>query len=249
MSAVIFGDSLAKGMVHQMAREYSDEILKHAVKLQAMDPIRSECRTTRYKRAIKMVRGFFGTGLRRVLETGDGKQKVWTAHAVMTLEHGGLKRCFYKVPFKSPGDFSQEEESITAAPHCVQRLIQIHGAGDPFLVSSLWLVHSAGLDRSLLMGEPNEKGSYITFGPTELVVWRPSGNEDGGWVAVTAIGTDALDGYNQKIHHRLRAGFKDKGILALDEADYGAYLSRTQRMSLAMALLDSDRKGPWPLAA
>lgn len=249
MGAMIFGDSLAKGMMHQMAREYSDEMFRQAVKIQAMDPIRSECRSTRYKQAIKIIRGFFGTGLRRVLEVGDGKQKVWTAHAVITLDSGALKRCFYRVPFKSPGDYSHEEDSITAAPHCVQRLIQIHGAGDPFLVSSIWLVHSAALDRALFMGLANEKGSYMTFGPNELIVWRPSENEDGGWVAVTAIGTDALDGYNQKLHHRLRAGFKDKGVLALNECDYGAYLSRTQRMNLAMALLNTERKTQWPMAA
>lgn len=249
MNTVVLGDSLAKGVVHQMARDYAEHLISQKAKLHAMGPVRSDCRTTRYKHAIKVISGFFGSGLTRAFESGGGKRKVWTAYAVMTNPSGAFIRSFYRVPFKSPSDFENEAISVSAAPHCVQRLVQIHGMGDTSLVQHLWMVHSAALDRAMASGDPNDKGSYITFGITELVIWRPSESEEGGWVAVTAIGTDALDGANLKLHRRLKAGISDKGVIGIDESDYGSYLSRTLRMKLAMAILDVGRKSSFAMAA
>ncbi len=249
MNTVVFGDSLAKGIVHQMARDYTEHLIRHGEKLRAMRPLHSECRKTRYKHAIKAITGFFGSGLTRAFESGEGKQRVWSAFAVMRNESGGFVRSFYRVPFKTPTDFEVEDLSISAAPHCVQRLIQIHGISDPHLVTSLWMVHSAALDRAIVMGPPSDKACYITFGVSEMLIWRPSEREEGGWVSVTAIGTDALDGPNLKLQRRLYAGIQDTGVVALVEADYAVYLSKSLRLRLAMGLLDIERKAQFPQAA
>lgn len=232
-----------------MAREYAEHLISHGSKLRQMEPVRSDCRTTRYKHAIKVISGFFGSGLTRAFESGEGKRKVWTAYAVMTNESGAFLRSFYRVPFKSPTDFEMEAASMTAAPHCVQRLVQIHGMNDTNFVKHLWMVHSAALDRAILAGPPNAKGCYITFGITEILIWRASENDADGWVAVTAIGTDALDGYNRKLEQRVRAGFKDTGVVAVQEGDYAEYLSRQHRMNLAMGLLNVERKIRFALVA
>lgn len=249
MNTGVFGDSLAKGMVHQMAPDYTEHLIRHGEKLRAMRPVHSECRNTLYKHAIKAISGFFGSGLTRTVESGEGKHRVWTAFAVMRNESGAFVRSFYRVPFRSPSDFEVESLSITAAPHCVQRLIQIHGISDTQLVTSLWMVHSAALDRAIVMGPPNDKGCYITFGASEMLIWRASEREEGGWVAVTAIGTDVLDGANLKLQRRLQAGIEDKGVVALIEGDYAAYLSKPLRMNLAMGLLNVARKAPLAQAA
>jgi hypothetical protein len=120
---------------------------------------------------------------------------------------------------------------------------------DPVLIQALWITHSAALDRAIATSEPNEKGSYVTFGPFEMVIWRPSEVEEDGWVAVTAIGTDVLDGPNLKLYRRLNEGFKDKGVLSIEESDYSAYLSRSLRLRLAMGLLHGKPKQPKNLAA
>lgn len=45
MNSVVLGDSLAKGIVHQMAREFSTHMAQQKVRLSLMAPMRSECRT------------------------------------------------------------------------------------------------------------------------------------------------------------------------------------------------------------
>lgn len=249
MNTVVLGDSLAKGVVHQMARDYVEHLISQKARLQAMGPVRSDCRSTQYKHAIKVISGLFGSGLTRAFESGEGKRKVWTAYAVMTNQSGAFIRFWYRVPFKSPSDFEMEDTSVSAAPHCVQRLVQLHGIKDKSLLQHLWMVHSAALDRAIALGDPNEKGAYITFGVMELLIWRPSESDQGGWVAVTAIGTDALDGVNLKLYLRLKAGVSDKGVIGIDETDYGSCLSRSLRMKLAMAILDVKRKSLFTMAA
>lgn len=249
MNNVVLGDSLAKGIVHQMAREFMAQMAQQKAKLSVMAPMRSECRTTQYKHAIKVISGFLGTGLTRSYETGEGKRKSWVAHAAMPNSCGALVRASYRVLFREPPDFQIRDDSISAAPHCVQRLIQIHGMSDPMLIPALWISHSAALDRAISAGNPTEKGSYITFGPSEMVIWRPSEDEEGGWVSVTAIGTDVLDGPNMKLYRRMKAGFKDAGIVSIEEADYSAYLSKSLRLKLAMSLLQVKKVVPERLAA
>lgn len=249
MNTVVLGDSLAKGIVHQMAREFMAQMAQQKARLSVMAPMRSECRTTRYKHAIKVISGFLGTGLTRAYEAGEGKRKCWVAHAAMPNSSGALIRASYLVPFRAPPEFQTRDDCISAAPHCVQRLIQIHGMSDPILISALWISHSAALDRAIVAGEPTEKGSYITFGPSEMLIWRPSEVDEDGWVSVTAIGTDVLDGPNLKLYRRMRAGFKDTGIVSIEEADYSAYLSKTLRLKLAMSLLQVKKAIPERLAA
>jgi hypothetical protein len=249
MNSVVLGDSLAKGIVHQMAREFSTHMAQQKVRLSLMAPMRSECRTTRYKHAIKVISGFLGSGLTRSYEVGEGKHKCWIAHAVMPNPSGALVRASYRVPFRAPPDFQSRDDCISAAPHCVQRMIQIHGMNDPVLIQALWITHSAALDRAIATSEPNEKGSYVTFGPSEMVIWRPSEVEEDGWVAVTAIGMDVLDGPNLKLYRRLNEGFKDKGVLSIEESDYSAYLSRSLRLRLAIGLLSDKPRNAINLAA
>ncbi len=240
MLPVVMGDSLAKGLVHQMARDYMDHITKEEQKLKRQAPFRSECRNTCYRRTIKAISGFLGSGVTRTLEKGEGKRRVWIAHAAMPNSNGSLVRVSYRVPFRDPGDFASQEYPIVASSHCVQRLIQIHGADDALMIRALWMAHSAALDRLVSIGDSaGADETLYTFSPTEMLIWKPSSLDKRGWVAVTSIAIDVLSGPHLVRYNKLMCGRPSQGVTLLVEEDYGVYLSSRVRLNLGMAMLDT----------
>lgn len=226
----ILGDSLAKGLVHQLGREASAHADRKLQQFKASTIARKESRISRYREMVGHLKSFNVNGALRSLEVGEGKKRTWHSYAVDVDPEGGLILSHLWVPFKSPMEFDYENAPFYCHPHGHQRLLQIHGKIDPRLIYGIWVMHFKAFEEAYALhdGWPDaEDKSVLTFGTTEVMVWRPSTYRTSGWEAITAVSIDALYGPKLKAYLRLKAGYRDDQVMAVAPDDQTRYIGRS----------------------
>ena len=236
MTHEILGDSLAKGLVHQMGRDVAAQVERNMERLRRGGLGQRESRGARYREVIAYLQGFSGKRTLKNIESGERKKKIWESFVVEVDVEGGLMMTHFVVPFRNPTDFDFENGPFHCHPHGHQRLLQIHRHTDSELILSIWVTHFAAFERAFKEhdGWPLcTDASVLTFGRTEVMVWRPSTCKSTGWEAITAVGIDALYGPKAKAYQRLEAGYRDAMVHAVTEEDTRRYLGQGLRGRLA----------------
>lgn len=225
----ILGNSLAKGLVHQLGRDamaHSEKAVRH---LQQSLRAQKESRGSRYREIIGFLKGYSGKGAVKTIESGDRKKRLWESFVVELDETGGFLLTHYWVPFKSPKDFDYEVAPYECHPHGHQRLLQIHAKTEQSILFGIWVAHMATFEKAFIQHggwHHSDDKTVLTFGKTEVMVWRPSTRTKSGWESISAVSLDALYGPKLKAYTRLKAGYQDERVYSVSEEDRYRYVGR-----------------------
>lgn len=223
------GNSLAKGLVHQLGRQAHVHAEQEIERLQRRVSCQKSSRGATYREVVMLIKRFMDPGALKYLEYGERKAKVWHGFGVFVDDAGGFELTHYRVPFRNPRDLSHEDAPVYCHPHAHQRLLQIYGNAHPQRIYAVWAAHFACFERlapeTLMQGDKGKVQSVFTFGQGEVLVWRPSSSTYRLWECITAVSLDALYGPKLKAYHRLKSGYRDDDVYELSEQDYQRYVA------------------------
>lgn len=228
----ILGDSLARGLVHQQGRDVAAHLERTMAKFQRSLVAQKESRGSRYRELIGHLKDFCGNRTLKTLERGERKKRQWESFVVEVDEEGTLQLSHLWVPFKNPSDFDSEYAPWVCHPHCHQRLLQIHRGTDLTVILGVWAAHLAAFEDAFSTYEgwaDAEDLRVMTFGDTEVLVWRPATIRSRGWESISAVSLDALYGPKKKAYERLKAGYTDPRVYAVTSEQKARYVGRGLR--------------------
>ena len=215
MSTPIFGDALARGISHQMARSTLEAMDRRRKDLPLAQLAHIESRNTAYKKAQSALKTLVKDQLLSSFELGEGKRRVWFAYVAFLDEQAGISMSLYRIPFKNPKDIDYVDVATKCHPHALQRLVQILGAADASAISAIWMEH-AWVIQEAINQDPEFKGDRrMTFSDTTLLIWRRVEDDPEVWEAITAIPINALYGPNFKKYLLVLEGTQDPGVYDL----------------------------------
>jgi len=215
MSTPIFGDALARGMSHQMARSTLEAMDRRRKDLPLAQLAHIESRNTAYKQAQSVLKTFVKDQLLSSFELGEGKRRVWFAYVAFLDEQAGISLSLYRIPFKNPKDIDYVDVATNCHPHAVQRLIQMLGSADASAISAIWMEHALVIQQAISQELEFEGDRRMTFSNTALLIWRRVEDDPEVWEAITAIPINALYGPNLKKYLRVQEGIQDPGVYDL----------------------------------
>ena len=215
MSTPIFGDALARGISHQMARSSNEAIKLRLKNLPSKRQGKIESRNTAYKKTRALLTSLVRDQLICSYEIGAEKHRVWYAYVALLDEQAGIHLSLYRVPFKDPRRFERLDVATKCHPHAVQRLIQMLGSADASAISAIWMEHAWVIQEAINQEPEFEGDRRMTFSDTTLLIWRRVEDDPEVWEAITAIPINALYGPNLKKYLRVLEGTQDPGVYDL----------------------------------